>query len=82
MTTEHAMKERDRLAEVLFSPSENRRVLDVKFFLGDDRNVTEEDIYLEANSAERQLRLKSITPTASIDRTAARVSLTAFVKSA
>ena len=51
------MKEKKRFFRALFSGEEGAKISDVKFFLGDERNITQEEIYREAGKALIQEQL-------------------------
>lgn len=73
------MTEKERLLGTLFSEKEGRSVTNVKFFLGDDRNVSEEELCREANIALEQERMGLAVPKPSLDAGLPRATVAKFL---
>jgi hypothetical protein len=69
--------EKERMLDALFS-DEKRATVNVKFFLGDDRNISEEDLCREVNGALAQLALRETATVDTIDAGIQQVTLGAF----
>lgn len=74
------MDEKERMLNALFSGREGRKVEDVKFFLGDDRNVTDEEICREFNKAHSQVTTGAVQARDSLDGGITKNSIDDFIK--
>lgn len=72
--------EKERMLDALFPEGEGAHVTqNVKFFLGTDRNVSEEEICGQFNAAREQKRLGMSEPTTALDGNITQTSLKAFL---
>lgn len=75
------MTERARFFRALFSGEKGDQIKDVKFFLGDARNISQEDVYRVAADALMQRKLGHVKPVSSIDGNIERISVDDFLSS-
>lgn len=73
------MTEKERMLDSLFSGKEGREIVDVKFFLGDKRNISVEEICREVNGARQQAKLGVIEPMTSFDAGIKQISVEEFI---
>lgn len=55
----------ERAKHALFSPEQS--VGNIKFFLGNKRNITDEELVEQLNRAEAQVRSKAVIPSKRLD---------------
>lgn len=72
------MSEKERMLNALF-PAKGEGATNVKFFLGDDRNVTEEELAREFNQALEQEKLKTAKRSDTLDKNIARARVADFI---
>lgn len=72
------MSEFDRLSNLAFR--EGEKVVNIKFFMGDEREVAHEDMCKEAANALRQISLGASKKLESIDGHLPVTNLTEFLK--
>lgn len=72
------MLEQDRLVKSL--TKDGFDLVNVKFFQGDDRTVTQEEFCKEAANVQQQIAMGIVKKTSSIDGDIEKVSLKTFLK--
>ena len=73
------MKEKERFLEAVSAVNDGETLTNVKFFLGSDRNITQEDLFRESANAMRQVALGAVKAVACIDSDIPLVSITKFL---
>lgn len=78
-TQKKGFTEKDRLIQALFS-DKGQELQNIKFFMGDNRNTTEEELCREANHALAQVRLGAVSPKRSVDGNIKKTKIGDFLK--
>lgn len=70
----------ERLAKELSSAMDNHELIDVKFFLGDDRNITQERLVEEAANGLTQIRFGNAEKIDSVDNKLNKLTVEQFLR--
>ena len=70
----------ERLSKELSSAKDNHKLVNVKFFLGDARNITQEQLAEEALKALSQVKLGNTKKVESVDSNNHKVTIEEFLK--
>lgn len=70
----------ERLAKELSSARDNFEFIDVKFFLGDDRNITQEKLVEEAANGLAQIRFGNADKVELVDNKVNKLTVEQFLK--
>lgn len=72
--------QKDRLVHALSAGKDGAELVNVKFFLGDRRNVTQEEICAQAANALTQVNLGMVKPLTSVDCEIGVISISQFLR--